>query len=61
MKKKLLVIFVCMLMIVPTTILIIPETLLVKAADEGITGDENNVGINKGSSSESSYQRNTGE
>jgi hypothetical protein len=47
MKKKILVIFICMLMTASTTILITPEKLQVKAAGGGsASGDENNVGIN---------------
>jgi hypothetical protein len=38
MKKKILVIVICMVMIVPTTILITPEYLQVKAADNGRGG-----------------------
>jgi hypothetical protein len=46
MKKKLLAILVCMLMITSTTIFIAPEYLQVKAAGEGSGGgSENGVGI----------------
>jgi len=41
MKKKLLVILVCMLMIASTTILITPEDFQVKATGGGsVSGDE---------------------
>jgi hypothetical protein len=47
MKKKILVILVCMLMIASTTILIQPEDFQVKAVSgERTLGDENSVGIN---------------
>jgi len=47
MKKKLLVILVCMLIIASTTMLITPEDFQVEATGEGsASGDENNVGIN---------------
>jgi hypothetical protein len=47
MKKKLLVILVCTLMIASATILITPEHYQVKAASgESSVGDENGVGIN---------------